>query len=92
MTICAIIVHPNKQAIDYVWKRFGEVYFNDKTNSINDKVNQIHQAYHHRLFNETTSSSLKFKQKFYQQCVTLQAEFPYLDLAKELHYFNIEID
>lgn len=86
------MAHPNKQAIDYVWKRFGEVYFNDKTNSINDKVNQIHQAYHHRLFNETTSSSLKFKQKFYQQCVTLQAEFPYLDLAKELHYFNIEID
>ena len=82
------MAHPNKQAIDYVWKRFEEVYFNEKTNAINDKVNQIHQAYHHRLFNETTSSSLKFKHKFYQLCVTLQAEYPYLDLTKELHYFN----
>lgn len=82
------MAHPNKQAIDYVWRRFEEVYFNEKTNLINDRVNQIHQAYHHRLFNETTSSSLKFKHKFYQQCVTLQAEYPYLDLTKELHYFN----
>ena len=82
------MAHPNKQAIDYVWKRFTEVYFNDKINTINDKVNQIHQAYHHRLFNKTTSSSVKFKQKFYQQCSNLQAEYPYLDLVKELHYFN----
>jgi hypothetical protein len=82
------MAHPNKQAVDYVWKRFAEVYFNDKTVAINDKVNQIHQAYHHRLFNQTTSSSVKFKHKFYQQCVNLQAEYPYLDLVKELHYFN----
>ena len=82
------MAHPNKQAIDYVWKRFSEVYFNDKTIAINDKVNQIHQAYHHRLFNETTSSSVKFKHKFYQLCANLQAEYPYLDLVKELHYFN----
>ena len=67
---------------------FAEVYFNEKTMSINEKVNQIHQAYHHRLFNKTTSSSVKFKQKFYQQCTNLQAEYPYLDLTSELHYFN----
>lgn len=82
------MAHPNKQAIDYVWKRFAEVYFNDKTVAINDKLNHIHQAYHHRLFNKTTSSSVKFKHKFYQQCVNLQAEYPYLDLTKELQYFN----
>ena len=82
------MAHPNKQAIDYVWKRFGEVYFNEITCGINDKVHQIHQAYNHRLFNKTTSSSVKFKHKFYQQCVNLQAQYPYLDLIKELHYFN----
>lgn len=82
------MAHPNKQAIDYVWKRFSEVYFNDITNAINEKVNQIHQAYHHRLFNETTDSSIKFKHKFYQKCVILQSEFPHINLSKELHYFN----
>ncbi len=82
------MAHPNTQAINYVWKRFSEVYFNDITNSINDRVQQIHQAYHHRLFNKTTETSIKFKHNFYQKCVTLQAEYNYLDLSKELHYFN----
>ncbi len=86
------MAHPNKSAIDYVWKRFSEAYFNDITNSINEKIKHIHQAYHHRLINETTSASIKFKQKFYQQCVTVQAEYPYLNLTKELHYFNTNQD
>lgn len=86
------MAHPNTQAINYVWKRFSEVYFNDSTNQINDRVLQIHQAYHHRLFNKTTETSMKFKHNFLQKCVTLQAEYAYLDLSKELKYFNLEED
>lgn len=82
------MAHPNTQAINYVWKKFSEVYFNDATSAINERVLQIHQAYHHRLFNKTTETSMKFKHNFYQKCVTLQAEYNYLDLSKELHYFN----
>ncbi len=82
------LAHPNTQAINYVWKKFSEVFFNDKTMEINERVLQIHQAYHHRLFNKATESSVKFKHNFYQKCVTLQAEYSYLDLSKELHYFN----
>lgn len=82
------MAHPNTQAINYVWKKFSDVYFNEVTSSINEKLIQIHQAYNHRLFNETTESSIKFKHKFYQKCVTLQSEFPHIDLSKELHHFN----
>jgi len=86
------MAHPNKQAINYVWKKFSEVYFNELTNEINERVLQIHQAYHHRLFNKTTETSMKFKHNFYQKCVTLQAEYNYIDLSKELHYFNTQED
>ena len=82
------MAHPNLQAINYVWKKFSEVFFNDKTISINEKVNQIHQAYNHKLFNKETESSIKFKHQFYQKCITLQSEFPYIDLIKELQHFN----
>lgn len=86
------MAHPNTQAINYVWKKFSEVYFNDVTNAINERVLQIHQAYHHRLFSKTTETSLKFKNNFLQKCVTLQSEYNYLDLSKELKYFNLEED
>ena len=86
------MAHPNKQAINYVWKKFSEVYFNELTNEINERVLQIHQAYHHRLFNNTTETSMKFKHNFYQKCVTLQAEYNYIDLSKELYYFNTQVD
>ncbi len=84
----ADMAHPNTLAINYVWKKFSEVYFNEPTIAINDRLLQIHQAYHHRLFNKTTETSIKFKHNFYQKCVTLQAEYSYLDLSKELQYFN----
>lgn len=84
----ADMAHPNKMAIDYVWKLFAETYFNEATEVINEKVMHIHQAYHHRLFNKTTGSSVKFKHNLYQKCATLQAEYPYLNLSKELQYFN----
>ncbi len=86
------MAHPNKQAINYVWKKFSEVYFNELTNEVNERVLQIHQAYHHRLFNKTTETSMKFKHNFYQKCVTLQAEYNYIDLSKELYYFNTQED
>ncbi len=82
------MAHPNLQAIDYVWKKFSTVYFNNITTTINDRIIQIHQAYHHRLLNKNSESSAKFKHNFYQKCVTLQAEYTYLDLTKELKYFN----
>ena len=84
----ADMAHPNKIAIDYVWKLFAETYFNEATQSINENIMDIHKAYHHRLFNVTTGSSIKFKHKFYQKCVTLQAQYPYLNMSEEVRYFN----
>ena len=82
------MAHPNLQAINYVWKKFSEVYFNEATTLINQKLIQIHQAYNHKLFNKGTESSVKFKHQFYQKCVTIQSQFPYIDLSKELQHFN----
>ncbi|MBC7693954.1 MAG: GSCFA domain-containing protein [Burkholderiales bacterium] len=83
------MAHPNKQAIDYVWKRFSEVYFNEVTCSINERVMQIQQAFNHRLFDQLSPTSIKFKKGFYEKCLALQLEYPWLNLKKELQYFNI---
>lgn len=84
----ADMAHPNKLAIDYVWKRFGEVYFNDKTSIINEMISQINQAFNHKIFNITSQTSIKFKNNFLQKCVNLKEEYSFIDLSKELKYFD----
>ncbi len=41
-------VHPNEEAIDYVWKRFSEVYFTDETKSTINQIRQIRKRFSHQ--------------------------------------------
>jgi hypothetical protein len=84
----ADMAHPNAQAIDYVWQKFSDTYFDEATAALNLKLNDIKQAFHHRLFNQDSEQSIAFKKKYYQKCVDLKEGSPFLDLANELHYFS----
>ena len=41
-------VHPNQEAIDYVWIRFSEVYFTDETKSTINQIRQIRKRFSHQ--------------------------------------------
>jgi hypothetical protein len=84
----ADLAHPNKLAIDYVWQRFSDSYFNEEVVTLNEKLYDIKQAVQHRLLNEESELSISFKKKFYQKCLSLQHEFPFLNLNNELAYFS----
>jgi hypothetical protein len=87
----ADMAHPNLQAINYVWDKFTDVYFNETTTLINQQLIQINQAFMHRFLNEKSSASFKFKMQFYQKCLAFQSKFPSIDLSKEiLHFTNYE--
>lgn len=87
----ADMAHPNLQAINYVWDKFSDVYFNETTTLINQQLIQINQACKHKFLNEKSESSAKFKMQFYQKCISFQSKFPSIDLSKELlHFTNYE--
>ena len=87
----ADMAHPNKLAIDYVWDKFSDVFFNETTTFINEQLVQLNQAYRHRFLNEKSEASTKFKMQFYQKCLAFQSKFPSIDLSKELlHFTNYE--
>lgn len=83
----ADMAHPNQQAIDYVWQKFADVYFDLETKKLIEKIQEINQAMNHRPFNVLSESHLKFKQTFHQKCITLSTEHPWLDLQTETNYF-----
>ena len=63
-------VHPNQEAIEYVWHRFSDVFFTDETKSTINQIRQIRKRFSHRSeielkFDENTDRLLNgFKQNY----------------------------
>lgn len=82
------LVHPNEQAIDYVFDKLMETSFTEETKSLYKKILEIRNAMEHRPFNENAASHMKFKSTYEERCIQLKKEFNYLDLEQELIYFR----
>jgi hypothetical protein len=82
------MAHPNEQAIDYVWQKFINVYFNEETCLLCEQLEQISQAMKHRFFHENSETTMNFKKKFHDKCLLFQSHYPFVDLSAELDYFK----
>ncbi|MDR0427825.1 MAG: GSCFA domain-containing protein [Dysgonamonadaceae bacterium] len=57
------MLHPNYQAIDYIWEKFGNTYFNDETKEIIAEWTSIQQALQHKPFNPLSDEYNNFLKK-----------------------------
>lgn len=57
------MLHPNAQAIDYIWDKFQCAYFTDKTRALIREWESIRQALAHRPFNPDSNEYKVFLQK-----------------------------
>jgi len=71
------MIHPNQQAIDYIFEKFSQSYFDNQTLKILPKINQLNQLVGHHFFNATSEQINKHQQKIKQ-------------LQTELLEFNIK--
>jgi len=84
------MAHPNSQAVNYVFHKFMDVYFNEETKNITKQISEINLAFNHRAFNTKSPSHKAFKQNMVLKCKNLVSQFPFLNLTKELNYFELE--
>ncbi|MDR0333221.1 MAG: GSCFA domain-containing protein [Dysgonamonadaceae bacterium] len=54
------MMHPSSVAISYIWERFSETYFSDKTIEINQEWSHIYRAIHHKPINPETEAHKNF--------------------------------
>jgi hypothetical protein len=54
------MMHPSPVAIKYIWERFSETYFENKTKTINEEWSHILRANQHRSINPETRAHRKF--------------------------------
>jgi hypothetical protein len=84
----ADLVHPNDQAIEYVFEKLIQAAFDDSTQQLFGKIKDVLKAKAHRVFQEDTATHQQFKSTYLNRCKQLQQDFPFLSLEEELEYFK----
>ena len=70
------LVHPSKQAIDFVWERVEATYFSDKAITLNRKVEQLRRMVRHELKFEESVAAQKYAENLERQVRNLLGEYP----------------
>ena len=82
------LVHPNYFATEYVWERFTEACISEASQRLMKEIGEIALAYRHKPFNPSSKQHRQFLNNYWQKATDLQAQHPYLDLQKEIAYFE----
>lgn len=61
------LIHPNSQAVTYIFEKFGEAYFSDETKDFIKENFKINKALEHRTDDEKDPKFIEFKEKLDQR-------------------------
>jgi hypothetical protein len=75
------MIHPNEQAVAYVWEQFCNAFFNVSTNEILKKIQQISKAVQHKPFQKNDAYQV-FKLKTMNKIQELKNSNPNLDFSR----------
>jgi hypothetical protein len=70
------LAHPNAQAIDYIWQKFSETAFSEKTQSLNLEISKLNAALHHRKLSASEEGDKKLQTYIEQQKDKIKASAP----------------
>ena len=75
----ADMVHPNQQAVDYVWAQFCNTYFNPEDKALMQQIKEITTALHHKPRFPETESHKRFQANLQKKIDELKNKFTYLN-------------
>ncbi|UYQ94392.1 GSCFA domain-containing protein [Chitinophaga horti] len=82
------MVHPNAQAVQYVWEKFAGACLHQQAQATLKLVEDVSRARRHRPIIEDSEQHRQFLAGYAQKVRTLMEQHPYLDLKEELQYFS----
>ena len=83
------LVHPSDIAIEYIWEKFIDYFFDSDSKALLKKIEKITNARSHRIFQPSRDALLHFTKRNLAILSELKKKAPYLDLSEELAYFNM---
>ncbi len=82
------LVHPNEQAIEYVFEKLKNTSFDEESKLLFEKIKKIVVASSHRAFQDATIAHKIFKENNLHQCKELLIDYPFLNFDDELNVFG----
>ncbi|MFA8435675.1 MAG: GSCFA domain-containing protein [Marinifilaceae bacterium] len=82
------MLHISPVAIDYIWKRFEEVYLSNETRKLMPNIEKVIRASCHRPFNTKSDAHQKFLQNQILKVCEMMKNYPFLDLSEEKNNFE----
>ena len=82
------MLHPSKQAVDYIYRHFADTYFSAETCKDVACVEALVAAASHRPFNPDSFSYKLFCERNRTKLAELQHRFPQLDFSREAGVFS----
>ncbi|MEI6754701.1 MAG: GSCFA domain-containing protein [Paludibacter sp.] len=74
----ADMLHPSDVAVDYIWKRFSETYFDEVTMKIKKEMEQLYADLSHRAFQPDSAEFLLFQKKTEKIKLKILEKYPFL--------------
>lgn len=68
------LIHPNKQAINYIWEQFGNAYFSDETMDFIEENFKITQSLNHKPLDDQDPKHLAFLENLKSKMANQQAK------------------
>ncbi|MDR2962270.1 MAG: GSCFA domain-containing protein [Bacteroidales bacterium] len=82
------LLHPNSQAITYIWEQFCATYFSAETQKIVGDFSALYRAMQHRPFQRKSAEYQSFCEKYITLSKSLNAQFPHIDVSAEVSFFE----
>ena len=85
----ADMVHPSETAVQYIWERFGEAFFSEKTKTNIARIGKITAAANHRPTNPQSDAYKAFCNHNLAEIERIKAEFGAIDFSEEEEKFGM---
>lgn len=72
------LIHPNQVAIEYIWSRFKEIYFDPGPLQIMSQIEALSKSKAHRPIHPKSIEALNFQQGLNQKWLDLFEKYPFL--------------
>lgn len=85
------MIHPNDQAINYVWRYFENAFFTEKTTNLNNRIQKIMDALAHRPIHPKSESHQIFLKNQLSKVEQMEEEFAFLNFGEEKRFLKTQL-